>query len=53
MNYRGATIICSDEDPGRCCVILASGVTQYCDNMAAAQAFVDAVNNNDDDGYPD
>lgn len=53
MDYRGVPMYCSDIEPGSCFVVMDRIGTRYFANQAAAEAFVDAVLQQDDDGYPD
>lgn len=41
MLYRGANVICSDEPPCRCVVVIDGYATAYFENQAAALAYVD------------
>ena len=53
MNYRGANVYLSDIQPGQVMVIVGNIAPQFFENQAAAEAFVDAVIEHDDDGYQD
>lgn len=53
MLYRGANVICSDEPPGRCVVVIDGYATAYFENQAAALAYVDMVSETDQKGISD
>jgi hypothetical protein len=53
MLYRGANVICSDEPPCRCVVVIDGYATAYFENQAAALAYVDMVSEPDQKGISD